>query len=313
MNIHDLKAFVAVVECNSLTRAAAVLSLTQSAVSRRMQSLEESLGADLFDRTSKPPTTTALAHRVYALAVPLLRDLDRLIDVTREDAAPTGVFRIGLTRVVSEIALFDVLLKLKEAFPQLDVQSTNDWGPQLLDQLQNGALDAAALLLPASALPPASLHVSKIATLDVMVIQSAHKPLVPQRASLSQLAKQGWILNPEGCGYRTALEHALEMKGQPLRLSVDTHGTDTQLRLIATGLGLGLAPRAVLSASPFRDELAIVEPRGFSLRLGVWFARANQMGNLRAAADVIESELLEAFAGSAIDSSIPTIQSEYLE
>ena len=299
MNIPDLEAFVAVIQCNSLTRAAEMLSLTQSAISRRIQHLEESLGAELFDRTSKPPTATALAHRVYALAVALLRDVDRLVDVTREEASPTGLFRIGLTRVVSEIALFDVLVKLKAAFPELDVQSTNDWGPQLLEQLENGTLDAATLLLPSSALPPASLSASKIATLDVMVVQSAHKPLVPERASLGQLAKQGWILNPEGCGYRAALEHALEMKGQPLHLSVDTHGTDTQLRLIAAGLGLGLVPKSVLEASPFHPGLAVVDARGFSLKLVVWLAHVNAMGNLRGAVAVLERALHDAFPNAS--------------
>ncbi|CAM2157342.1 Transcriptional regulatory protein [Pararobbsia alpina] len=299
MNINDLRAFVAVVKSNSLTRAAETLFLTQSAVSRRIQHLEESLGAELFDRATKPPRVTALAHRVYALAVPLLQGVDRLVDVTREDAPPTGLFRIGLTRVVSDIALFDAVLKLKDAFPDLEVQSTNDWGPQLFAQLENGALDAATLMLPAVAVPPASVSARRIATLEVMVVQSARKPLVPERATLGQLAKQGWILNPEGCGYRAALEHAFDMKGQPLRLSVDTHGTDTQLRLIAAGLGLGLVPKSVLNASPLHDDLAVVDTRGFSLNLAVWLAHGNHMGNLRGAVEVLEGALLEAFASSS--------------
>lgn len=299
MNINDLKAFVAVIEFNSLTRAAEALFLTQSAISRRIQHLEKSLGAELFDRASKPPKPTALAHRVYALSVPLLQGVDRLIEVTLEDMAPAGLFRIGLTPVVSDIALFNVALRVKQAFAELEVQSTSYWGPQLLSHLISGSLDAAAFMLPAHAAPPAHLMTARIATLDVMVVQSAHSPLVPQRAQLAQLAQQGWILNPEGCGYRAALEHALEMKGKPLRLSVDTHGTDTQLRLIASGLGLGLVPKSVLLASPFRQDLAIVDTRGFSLTLAVWLAYGNQMGNLRKAVNVLQLALLEAFGDEA--------------
>lgn len=299
MNINDLKAFVAVIRFNSLTRAAESLFLTQSAISRRIQHLEESLEAELFDRSNKPPKPTALAHRVYALAVPLLQGVDRLIEVTREDTAPAGLFRIGLTPVVSDIALFDVALRLKQAFAELEIQSANSWGPQLLTQLDNGSLDAAAFMLPAHAVPPAHLMAARIATLDVMVVQSAQRPLVPQRAGLTQLAQQSWILNPEGCGYRAALEHALEMKGKPLRLSVDTHGTDTQLRLIASGLGLGLVPKSVLLVSPFQADLAIVDTRGFSLTLAVWLAYGNQMGNLRKAVDVLRIALLDAFGESA--------------
>ncbi|SAK61169.1 LysR family transcriptional regulator [Caballeronia glebae] len=70
--IEELKSFVTVVEEASLTRAAQKLFVTQSAVSKRIQRLEDVLGAQLLDRNSKPPRATALAHRIHEHAVPLL-------------------------------------------------------------------------------------------------------------------------------------------------------------------------------------------------------------------------------------------------
>jgi hypothetical protein len=54
--IDNLKAFAAVIDCKSLTKAASRLFLTQSAISRRIQQLEEALGGTLLDRTERPPT-----------------------------------------------------------------------------------------------------------------------------------------------------------------------------------------------------------------------------------------------------------------
>jgi DNA-binding transcriptional LysR family regulator len=45
----------------------------------------------------------------------------------------------------------------------------------------------------------------------------------------------------------------------PLRVVIDAYGTDVQLRVVASGRGLGLVPRSVLKAGTVRDELSVVE------------------------------------------------------
>jgi DNA-binding transcriptional LysR family regulator len=57
--IDNLKALAAVIDNKSLTKAASRLSLTQSAISRRIQQLEEALGGTLLDRTQRPPSPAA--------------------------------------------------------------------------------------------------------------------------------------------------------------------------------------------------------------------------------------------------------------
>src|SRR5260221_13048129 len=91
--IDNLKAFAAVIDCKSLTKAASRLFLTQSAISRRIQQLEEALGGTLLDRTQRPPSCTALGQRVYEQSLPILRAADDLMTLTRQDAAPTGTVK----------------------------------------------------------------------------------------------------------------------------------------------------------------------------------------------------------------------------
>src|SRR5437763_1746090 len=54
MNIEDVRAFVAVVDTGSVGRAALRLNLTQPAISRRVQRLEEVLGVARLDRGCQP-------------------------------------------------------------------------------------------------------------------------------------------------------------------------------------------------------------------------------------------------------------------
>jgi DNA-binding transcriptional LysR family regulator len=295
MLFEDLKAFVAVIDYNSLTRAAQALSLTQSAISRRIQHLEESLDANLFDRTSRPPKPTALAHRIYRHAVLLLRDAEHLLEVPREGAAPSGPFRLGFTQVVADLVLFDVVMKMKTEFPELEVQLHTDWSSALQQQIQDGNLDAATLMLASPSRLPEDFAGRFISTLEVLVVQSKRKPLLDGQADIDALASQPWILNPEGCGYRAALERAIGDSGKNIRLSVDTHGTEMQLRMVAAGLGLGLIPRNVLSKSNSLADLSVVTVKNFALSLDIWLVHPTQQGNLKRATEILGQTVADGF------------------
>jgi hypothetical protein len=82
--INNLKALAAVIDNKSLTKAAPRLSLTQSAISRRIQQLEETVGGALLDRNQRPPSPTALGRRVYEQSLPILRAVADLISLTRK-------------------------------------------------------------------------------------------------------------------------------------------------------------------------------------------------------------------------------------
>lgn len=293
--LEELKAFIAVVDTTSLTKAADALALTQSAVSRRVQQLEEALGATLLDRSSRPPTATAVGRRVYQSATTLLRDLDRLLSIPKADQAPSGTFRLGLPQVVADAALFDIAMRMKAAFPTLDLKCRTEWSTRLQSELASGDLDAAAVMLPAGSEPPAGMRAKFIATLDVLVVQSKRDPIVPKGARISDLAEHEWILNPHGCGYRAALQRAMEGAGKQIRLGVDMHGTETQLRLVAAGLGLGLAPRKLLDGSKYVQHLSLVDVRDFALKLDMWLVHPIELGNLSQAVDVLHQALKDTF------------------
>lgn len=293
--LEELKAFTAVVDRTSLTKAADALALTQSAVSRRVQQLEEMLGATLLDRSSRPPTATAVGRRVYHSATALLRDLDRLMNIPKDDGEPSGTFRLGLPQVVADVALFDIAVGLKAAFPGLDLRCRTEWSNGLQLQVASGDLDAAAVMVPAGNTPPTGTRGSFIATLEVLVVQSRHTPMATTPVTIADLAEQQWILNPQGCGYRAALQRALEGVGKQVRLGIDLHGTETQLRLVAAGLGLGLAPTRLLANSHSLKDLRIVEVVDFALKLDLWVLHATELGNLGRAMEVLGPILMRSF------------------
>jgi len=297
--LDDLKAFVAVVDKTSLTKAADSLSLTQSAVSRRVQQLEEALGATLLDRSSRPPVATALGRRIHQSATAILRDVDRLMCIPKDDSEPSGTFRLGLPQVIADVALYEIATRIKESFPDLGLKCRTGWSTTLQSSVSNGDFDAAVLMLPTGSAAPAGMEGRHFASFDVQVVQSKRNPMVPRRSKISRLADFEWVLNPQGCGYRAALQRAMEGVGKELRIGVDVHGTETQLRLVAAGLGLGLAPRSLLAASSHLEELSVVEVADFSFELDLWMVHAASLGNLTRVLDVLHLALTEPPQGRA--------------
>jgi DNA-binding transcriptional LysR family regulator len=294
--IDNLKAFAAVIDGKSLTKAASRLCLTQSAVSRRIQQLEETLGGVLLDRAQRPPSSTALGQRVYEQLLPILRAVDELMRLTRNEATPTGTLRFGISQAIGDIILGEAVEQMVGEFPILDLRVRAGWGDSLAVQVSAGDMDAAIVMMPAGSRPPSPLIGRMIGTVDVAIVQSRRRPRVAQAVALADLAKQDWILNPIGCGYRAGLERAMGERDRSLHVSVDTYGTEIQLRMIAAGLGLGLAPRSVLRASASRDEIAIVDAAGFAMQLDIWLIHLKEFGNLKRAIERFSEMVAERFA-----------------
>ena len=293
--IDDLKAFVAAVDGRSLTKAASKLNLTQSAISRRIQQLEDVLGATLLDRAQRPLTSTPLGNRIYERAVPILRAIDDLLATTREHGPPSGTLRIGVAQAIGDAILAGAVGVMKTDFPQLDLRLRTEWSAALTDQVTGGDLDAAFIMLASSAKPPETLLRRYLGSLEVVVVQSRRHALFRQPVRLAALITEAWILNPLGCGYRAGLESAMGEKRGALRVAVDAYGSEFQLRLIASGLGLGLVPRSVLRASTHRDDISTVDVTDFSLKLDIWLVHLADFGNLLGPVEAFEKAVAEGF------------------
>jgi DNA-binding transcriptional LysR family regulator len=89
-----------------------------------------------------------------------------------------------------------------------------------------------------------------------------------------------------------------------LHVAIDTYGTDVQLRMVASGRGLGLVPRTALGSSPLRDEVAVVDVTDFDLSVDVWLVHRRQPGNLRKALENVASTVAALIEGAA-QSNLP--------
>jgi len=279
MNTRDLEAFLAVVETGSIVGASARLHLTQPGVSRRIQSLEEQLGVALLDRQSKPLKPTAAGRETYEHGRRMLRLFDDLKTGLSPDGAIAGEFRLGISPYLSEIGVTTLADRLRDGFPDLTLRITIGWPEQLLEQLRRSEIDVAAFCLPDGLNPPTEIEADALDVQPVRVVVPASLDL-PARAKLKDLAPLSWIINQDGCGFRSAIQRRFEQANLPLRIGIEALSTDLRLSLVAGGLGITLATQAAIDASPLRGALRTVAVQDFEPRVRAWIVRRPPAGRL---------------------------------
>ncbi len=279
MNTHDLIAFVAVVETGSIVAASARLNLTQPGVTRRIQNLEEMLGATLLDRMSKPLKPTSAGHAAYEQGRRVLRMIDDLKSGVADDGAVRGEFRLGLTPFLSEAGLSAPLDAVRAEFPELAVRVVSGWSPHQLERIGRNELDAAAVCLPDGLAPPADLVADDFGVQPVVFVV-ARDMKIPATVDLEYLSRLSWVINQDGCGFRDTVRRRFEAAHLPFNVAVDALDSELRLSLVARGVGVSLVTPFGLKRSAFRKELKTIRVRNFKPRVRAWLVHRAPAGRL---------------------------------
>jgi len=296
IKIDDLVCFVATVHHQSLSRAAEALGLTQPAVTRRIQSLEESLGAILLDRETKPPKPNALGRRVFAQCEQVLREVDTLKALVETESTPEGTLRMGITQSVAEVGVAGLLDAFRSSYPTLDVTVSARWSGDLVKQVTRGDLDAATVMLPADTVFPPTLAARRLRSIEMLVVSVAGAwPQRPTPYQLRDLRNSKWIVNPDGCGFRARLQRALTDLGLPFHIAMDAFGTELQLKFVSEGLGLGLATRAQIELSQYRGKIRVLPIGDFNPSTDLWLIHTHAPGNLRKPIELFADTITGSF------------------
>ena len=300
LNTRDLQAFVAVIDSGSMARAAERLHLTQPGLTRRVQHLEATLGAELLDRGSKPLKPTTTGREVYAQARRVLGAVDDLVLAASSDSEPTGELRIGMPPFLADMALEKPVDGLRAAYPRLTLRITAGWSPGLMQGVEQSTLDASVVLMPADFAPPAMLSATALAFQPMVIVASRSLGLPDRPVTLADLSRHAWVLNQNGCGMRSALSRALAAGNLPFDVAVEAFGEELQLSLVARGLGIGLATPGGLARSNHCDALQVVAAVDFRTGVDVWFLHGSLPGRLRRPIELLRESLAGVLAESGL-------------
>src|ERR1041385_3943972 len=151
--LDDLHALVEFAQAGSIAGAADRLFRTPSAITRQLQRLEAELGAELLDRSTKPPRLNSLGCRVLERARDMLQRTEALRSLASPDAEPHGLLRIGLAHALAEGTLIEPVRALTEKYSRVQLRLLSGLTGELFNRLLAGELDVAAVFLPEGKTP----------------------------------------------------------------------------------------------------------------------------------------------------------------
>ncbi len=252
-DVQGLRAFLAVAEQLSFTRAAESLFLTQSAVSHQIARLEREVGGPLFERRGRATSLTRVGRELVGPARRVFTALDDAMAAARGAARPgLGRLRVGATAAACQHLIPEALREFRECFPDYSLSILPADSPAVLDRLAEGTLDVGVVVRADRPDRGARVSYTDLFTDELGVLVSPLHPWARAgRADRRQLGDQRLILFSRHSATFRLVERYLAKAGVPLRDFIELGSMEAIKELVKMGLGVGVVARWVA-----RPELA---------------------------------------------------------
>lgn len=184
MTLVQLRHFVVLAELGAFVQASRALHLTQPALTRSIQGLEDELGGRLFDRLGRRIALTPFGTEVLQRARRLVADAEALKQTGKGlHAGLIGTLRIGLSSGPGALLSTPLMLHMAEHHPKLQLQISRGNTSVLVDELREQHLDAAVLDVR-SVRPSADLDIAQVFELAAGFLVRPDHPLVQRGTPL---------------------------------------------------------------------------------------------------------------------------------
>jgi LysR family carnitine catabolism transcriptional activator len=244
LSTRQLRAFVALAEQRSFTRAAQQVHLSQPAFSALIRALEDSLDARLFDRSTRSVELTAEGRLFEASARQLLGDFGAAVGNLREHLQlRTG--RVSLAALPSLAAgwLPAILAEYRQTWPGVDISLHDSLSDDCIDLLRGGRVDFA---LASTGSHSAGLQTEVLCSDNFHLVCRSDHPLAKRRADikLKDLAPYPFVHLARNSSVRQQLDAALH--STQLNTVLEVEHLATVAGMVEAGLGISVVPALTL-------------------------------------------------------------------
>lgn len=206
LRIRHLEVFRALVRTGSQSETAAMMHITQPALSKWLRELEAQAGCPLMER-ERPLRLTVHGEVLLRFAERVLGDSLRTgKEMEAIRAGSSGLLRVGVLRAVAPLLVPQAILRCRQEAPRLQIRLYEDSLDNLLPALHRHELDCVIGRLHGQALG-AEFHSEALYEEPVLAVVRCGHPLLKQkRLTLAEAARYPWILPLPGMPMRTRLE-----------------------------------------------------------------------------------------------------------
>ncbi|MFI6360384.1 LysR family transcriptional regulator [Streptomyces sp. NPDC050743] len=235
LDLRKLRYLVAVAEELHFGRAAERLHIAQPVLSRQIRSLEDELGAEVFDRDRRGTLLTPAGQQLLEDAVPLLASAEALLRRVRAAAQGTPTLTIGL---MPGITVTPAMTAFTARHPSVNVRLLRTSWDDQVEVLLDGRADVGVVRLPINQ------HGLQVRPLfqepRVVVLPVGHHLAKRQSVTVSDLASEHLLQDPDAVPEWRDV--ALELRDKRRPEVPPIHQVEEKLELVASGAGICVLP-----------------------------------------------------------------------
>lgn len=242
-NLEYYKVFYYTAKCGSVTGAAALLSISQPAVSQSIRQLEKNLGVPLFVRASRGVKLTGEGELLYSYVEKGYEQMEAGVEKVRQMRnLELGEVRIGASDMTLRFYLLPFLEKYHERYPDIKVYVTNGPTPETLKALREGRIDFGVVSTPFEASEDMeAVPVREIE--DVFVAGRRFLPYKNRMLDFKELERLPMIFLENNTSSRSYMDDFLLENGVALQPEFELATSDMIVQFALRNLGIGCIVR----------------------------------------------------------------------
>jgi DNA-binding transcriptional LysR family regulator len=276
-DINDLIAFRAVAELGNFRKAAESIHISQPAFSRRIEKLENALGAQLLERTTRKVNLTSVGREFDKQLRQILDALDAtLLNIRGVAASRMGEVTIACVPSAVNYFVSSVVKEFHQRYPKIRVRIIDDSANHVLIAVAQGEADFGLNFTGSQ-----ENDIEFTAIFEEKFVAACHKdhPLAKQKSvRWRDLSDHDYISVSKLSGNRVLLDQALAgLEKQPQSLYETQHGTTT-IGLVEAGLGVAAVPAMAMpkKGHPLLVSVPLIEPV-VTRKMGLIKRRSSQL------------------------------------
>ncbi|MCC6194036.1 MAG: LysR family transcriptional regulator [Burkholderiales bacterium] len=245
-DLSDLRAFVAVADLGTFSAASQALHLSQPALSRRVDKLEQALGFRLFERTTRKVELNAMGRAFLPRARHVLGELESaLLGMADLSERIHGLVTVACIPSAVDKFVAGVVRDFHRRFPRIRVRVLDQPATQVL--LSVSRLEADFGINYLGTQEPDLAFEPLVDEPFVLACRRDHSLARRRRIAWAELAEQECVMLAPGSGNRMLINQGLaQVKARP-RWSCEVQHVPALLSLIEAGVGVGAVPRLALA------------------------------------------------------------------
>ena len=267
MRIEQLQAFLAVVETGNFGKAARKCGVTQSTISRQIQSLENNLGLPLFHRTAQAKLTVA-GEQLLPRARKICQEWQTaIVEVSDLMAGKQPELCVAAIHSVCAHYLPPVLQQFCRDYPEVELRVTALGSDRALKVLRDGLVDVAIVMNNRFLTASSEMVVDVLYSEQIEILMGSDHPLTKyEQVPFSELVNYPQVVFKDGYGMQRLVQEWFSRQETNLKTAMELNTLDAFRGVVRQGEMIALLPQAALLEARTDKTLAvrtIAEPPDF--------------------------------------------------